>query len=100
MIQVPVFVEVDSHSFELFSFDVAYEAVVFVVVFYVFLLSSHVRKGVDNDPRNDGCDDQIDEEDISEVPYFIRPWNWSQFVFFSSDRRTRESVVNVDSKTV
>ena len=49
MLFLAMFIEVDSHSLELFPFVIAYEAIVVIVFFYFFLLSSHICKRVDDD---------------------------------------------------
>ena len=49
MLFLAMFIEVDSHSLELFPFVIAYEAIVVIVFFYFFLLPSHICKRVDDD---------------------------------------------------
>ena len=56
--------EVDSDPLIFVSGNAADEAVVFVIVLEELLCLSHGREGVDDDPRNDGGRDQINNQNV------------------------------------
>ena len=91
-------VKVDAESFELFSGNVADEAIVGVVVVDGFELASHFGEGVDDDAWDDGGDNQVDEEHIEEVEDV--GGEGDDAIVFPSNWRASEAVVDVCAEAV
>ena len=67
VVLLDMYLEVDIESIELLAVDVANKTSIFGIVLDFLVGGSQRREGVNNDTTDNSSDDQIDNENISQV---------------------------------